>query len=414
MAITDVGRDDEAKVLSFPRIFLAIGGIYVAQSLVSGLTFQSLPAILRHAGLPLEQIGLLSLGLLPWALKFLWAPWIERFRIGSPNGSRAIVAVGQIVVTVALLSLAIVPLSDFPMLLAVLLVAAAAAATIDIACDGFAVDQLAENRRGWGNTAQVGGSYLGFMLGGGAYLWGVAHVGFPKATLWLAASLVILSLPFVLLARDRRTARAHAPHIPSLRFALVRPEVRIGILLVLIGGIGPRVAASLTGPFLIDRGVDLGVVGILNGTASLTAGLAGTVVGGALVHWLGARLAAIAALGLDVLALGALFLVSFVVAPSLPVLVAALLALTTAMAIGFVALYALLMGASSPRQAGVDFTLFQCADATTATISGLAGGVLAASLGYSAVFGLAGAIAAAVALAAVQLTRRIANVNHGA
>lgn len=409
MAVTDVGRPQDTTVLSFPRVFLAIGGIYVAQSLVSGLTFQSLPAILRHAGLPLEQIGLLSLGLLPWALKFLWAPWIERFRIGSPNGSRAIVAIGQIVVAAALLSLAFIPLRDFPLLLGALLVAAAAAATIDIACDGFAVEQLSENRRGWGNTAQVGGSYLGFMLGGGAYLWAVSKVGFPTATLWLVAGLLLLSLPFVLLARDHRKARSHAPHVPSLRFAVVRPEVRIGILLVVIAGLGPRVAASLTGPFLIDRGVDLGLVGILNGTASLTAGLVGTVVGGALVHWLGARRAAVTALGLDVAALGALLLVSNIAAPPLAFMVAALLALTTAMAIGFVALYALLMGASSPRQAGVDFTVFQCADAAIATAGGMAGGFLAASLGYSAVFALAATAAAGAASAAVGMTRRIAN-----
>ncbi|MCC7250311.1 MFS transporter [Hyphomicrobium sp.] len=414
MAVTDTLRREEAGTLPFSRIFLAIGGIYVAQSLVSGLTFQSLPAILRSSGLPLDQIGLLSLGLLPWALKFLWAPAVERIRIGSANGSRFVVGIGQAIVAAALLSLAFIPLSDFPLLLAVLLLAAAAAATIDIACDGFAVDQLAENRRGWGNTAQVGGSYLGFMLGGGAYLWGVSQVGFPTATLWLIVALLVLSLPFVLLARAERPVAAHAPHIPSLRFALARPEVRTGLLLVVLGGIGPRISASLTGPFLIDRGVDLGVVGILNGTASLTAGLAGTVIGGAVVHWLGARRAAVTALGLDVLALLALLGVSQVASPPLPLLIAALLGLTTAMAIGFVALYALLMGASSPRQAGVDFTLFQCADASTATAAGLAGGMLAASFGYSAVFGLAGATAAAAAMAAIGLTRRIENASQGA
>lgn len=56
------------------------------------------------------------------------------------------------------------------------------------------------------------------------------------------------------------------------------------------------------------------------------------------------------------------------------------------MAIGFVALYAQFMGWADPRQAGVDFTLFQCMDSLVSMAGGLGAGWIAERFGYSAFF----------------------------
>ena len=50
----------------------------------------------------------------------------------------------------------------------------------------------------------------------------------------------------------------------------------------------------------------------------------------------------------------------------------------------WVALYSALMEAASPLQPGVDFTLFQSADALIAAAGGLAAGWLAQRMGYGA------------------------------
>lgn len=44
-------------------------------------------------------------------------------------------------------------------------------ATQDIATDGLAVNILKNEQQHWGNTFQVIGSRLGFIVGGGAILW---------------------------------------------------------------------------------------------------------------------------------------------------------------------------------------------------------------------------------------------------
>jgi MFS transporter (putative signal transducer) len=63
------------------------------------------------------------------------------------------------------------------------------------------------------------------------------------------------------------------------------------------------------------------------------------------------------------------------------------------MALGFVALYAQFMRWSDPRQAGVDFTLFQCMDALVSMAGGILAGYAAQHLGYGALFGGAGVVA---------------------
>jgi len=228
----------EGTRLPFARVFAAIGGIYIAQSLVSGMTFQAIPAILRANELPLEYIGLTSLALLPWALKFAWAPWIERYRHSGPDNSRRIVIAGELLVAFAILAIAATGFSSLPVLIALLWLTALASATVDIACDGYAVEQLAANRRGWGNTAQVGGAYIGFMLGGGLYLWLVSRMGFPAASLALAVFVLLLAAPFAFAANGRAGVKVAPSHRASLRFALARPEVRLGLILVFICGVG--------------------------------------------------------------------------------------------------------------------------------------------------------------------------------
>ena len=48
-----------ARNLGSPlAVVLAIGGLYVGQSIIGGVTFSALPSVLRDRGLPLDQIGL--------------------------------------------------------------------------------------------------------------------------------------------------------------------------------------------------------------------------------------------------------------------------------------------------------------------------------------------------------------------
>lgn len=111
-----------------------------------------------------------------------------------------------------------------------------------------------------------------------------------------------------------------------------------------------------------------------------------------------------------------LALLAAALAPGLPVaaLVGPLLALAAVTGAAFVVLYTAMMGWASLRQAGVDFTLFQCADAMMAALAGYGGALLAQFLGYKAGFGLAAGAALAAAALLPALRARIGTVQPDA
>lgn len=187
-------------------VFVAVGGLYVGQSVIGGLTFLGLPAVLRTAGLPLDQIGLLYLVVLPWALKFLWSPHVERYRLPpvGRNRSRVIVGTGIVACACGLAVLAFTGPSPVSVAIAILSVIALVTATVDIACDGYAVETLAEEHHGWGNAAQVGGSYLGSAIGAGLFLVLVERAGWTSATLVMAGLVILLALPSCSARRQER------------------------------------------------------------------------------------------------------------------------------------------------------------------------------------------------------------------
>ncbi|QRM31651.1 MFS transporter [Microvirga sp. VF16] len=380
-----------ARGLGSPlAVVLAIGGLYVGQSIIGGVTFSALPSVLRDRGLPLAQIGLTYLAVLPWVLKFLWAPAIERYRLPptGPSRSRSIVLIGGLISAACFILAAAIGPTRFVPLMAILIVVAFAASTVDIACDGHAVESLSERYHGWGNAAQVGGAYLGSAIGSGLFLVLVARVDWAKAMIVMAVLLVMLGLPFIL--SPAITPVDGRSHRPSLRDALRRTGMRKGLALAALYAVSQKWGLAMLGPFLVDSGLDLDSLGIVNGAGGMIVGFGCALLGGALVRLWGARAIMVLALVLQAIALSGLAAAAWIGGASQWVLLGLALASSSAiMALGFVALYAQFMGLSDPRQAGIDFTLLQCMDALVSMIGGIGAGWIAQHFGYGACFGLA-------------------------
>lgn len=394
-------------LLSPAAIVLAIGGLYVGQSIIGGLTFIALPSVLRERGLPLDEIGLIYLSSLPWAVKFLWAPAVERYRLparGAARSRRIILATSLASALGLGLAALLGPAQVLP-LIGVFILIAFAASTGDIACDGHAVETLSQRHHGWGNAAQVGGAYLGSALGSGLFLVLVAWWDWGRAVLAMAALLLALALPFLLApappAPEERT------HQPSLREALRRPEVRAGLALAAVYVVAQKWGVAMLGPFLIDSGLDLAALGLVNGMGGLVVGFACALVGGALVRRWGARSVMVLALALQAGSLAGLAFAAWRGGLPQPLLLMLALASSSGvMALGFVALYARFMALSDPRQAGIDFTLLQCMDALVSMAGGLGAGFISQHLGYASCFALAAGVAVLAAPLAARLGRR--------
>src|SRR5690242_1330397 len=61
---------------------------------------------LRGAGVSLTDIGLLSLVSLPWNLKFLWAPFVDRYALTWPDRRRSWLLISQVGLAVGFIAIA--------------------------------------------------------------------------------------------------------------------------------------------------------------------------------------------------------------------------------------------------------------------------------------------------------------------
>ncbi|WP_211341118.1 MFS transporter [Paracoccus methylarcula] len=373
-----------------PVALASLGGLYVTQSILGGFIWSTLPAYMRQQGMGLDQLGFLSLLILPWTLKVLWSPWIEQWRRPAcgPARTKPVIALGGVAVLVAAASLALIADLPLPWTIAALFAVATATATVDIACDGHAVEAIPEASYGWANMMQVGGAYVGSAFGGGLLLVAIDRMGWRPGIGLLIVMCLVASLPFLML-RQPSPSSPPARSGPSLRAALRRPEIRRGLWVTALYVAAMKSCLGYFGPFLVDHGFTLSEVGLFSASGSLVVGVIGAVAGGLIV----ARLGTMTVLLLALAGQAFVLLYCLGVASGLPLPLAALAWLTQIgssawLALGFVALYARFMEWSDPGQAGVDFTLFQCMDAGTGMILGFLAGQVAERLGYSSLFGI--------------------------
>lgn len=376
---------------------LVFGGLYAVQGVTGSLVQIGLPAIMRQSGAGLDRIGLLYLLFLPWGLKFLWAPLVDRHWSPRLGRRRSWILPCQAGLLLALAATALCdPVGQLPLVMALLFVMALLAATQDTATDALAVEVMPGSDRGIAGSAQVAGGYLGIVVGVGVWLPLYAAYGWAVSVLLLVLAAAVLTIP-VWLGRDIERARPGPPARPSLLAALRRPKLRRGLAAVLAYQFGGRVGVALLGPFLVDAAMPIATIGWVKGIGGALIGLSSAVLAGLVLRRLrpGAGLWLFAAIHAAVFA-------GLAVAAGMgmrdPMIIGFLaLAQGAAFSCCFVALYSTMMGWCSPDQPGTDFALLQSADAVLAIVAGVAAGAIGQALGHVANFTLA---AAALTLAA--------------
>ena len=378
--------------LSLKPLLTILASVYTIQSLVGMFTLQGLPAVLRSEGISTSQIGLFYLAMLPWAFKFLWAPYIEakRKRSGLISHGRLIV-LAQSSIIIILVGLALSSAIEQPNLLFIGVFLLALLSTIvDISTDGLAVDQLPKHHRYLGNTMQVGGAYIGALFGAGLFIYLTGVYQWHIALLVLISLIVLMSLPTSLIVKKSApSAKTPPEYYPSLRQAWNRPSVRFGVLMVILCQTGTRGVQSMIMPYLFDNGLQLTDLGLLAAGGGAITGLFGVLVSTVLMKRLAPHIMLIACLGLEALIftgfyLDALALFSGALGLKILYILSAIVAATK-----FVALYTLMMDWAYGKQAGVDFTVFQSTDMAIAIVMALISGGVIALMGYSVHFAIA-------------------------
>ena len=380
-----------------PHPYLLFLSLYLAQGLPVGFMTHALPVILRSEGVSLTQIGGFGLLMLPWSIKFFWAPLVDRWGITGLGHYRSWILPVQFLGIACLWALAQIHLAEFSApstlmwLFAILMLMNLASATQDVATDGLAVKILVRQQQQWGNSFQVLGSRLGFLIGGGAFLWCLDQWGWA-ASFYLLAGLVILnSFPILFYQEPKhQTSIQVRPSRAAIRdyflYFWQQAELRawLGVLLsfkILDGFTGPVLK-----PLLVDVGLSLTQIGLYITILGACAALVGAVLMGYLLKKM-TRANALITISIVKLVsffgyvcLAYAFEQGVSIAPWLVYLVNAVEDAVAAMLL--VVMLTLIMQYSRKAFAATDFS-FQVS--ILATISGvlyILGGILADQLGY--------------------------------
>jgi PAT family beta-lactamase induction signal transducer AmpG len=304
------------------RRVLAILVLGFASGLPLALTGQTLQAWLKESGVSLQSIGLFALVGVPYTLKFLWAPLIDRVPLPILTrwlGRRR----GWLIFAQALLMAAIVALAlsnpgQALALTAVFAVGVAfASATQDIVIDAWRVEILEQRQLAAGAASIVFGYRLGMLVSSAGALYLADQFAWPLVYLAMAALLVVGAITVLLIGEpkmlprgdaERRFAEAQAwlgqrPHLsgpaaatmawlyasvagPFLQFMSRKGWVGI-LLFVMLFKLGDSLAGVLATSFYLDIGFTKTEIAEISKLYGFGATLIGLFIGGWMMQAIG-------------------------------------------------------------------------------------------------------------------------------
>ncbi len=402
----------------FPRKIALLSALYFAEGLPYGFQITALPVYLRTHGVSLTGIGLATLLGLPWLVKALWAPAVDRFGSERLGRRRSWILPMQAGLALACLAAAWVqPEQQLRPLLLLVLAMNFFAATMDIAVDGLAVDVLEPHELGYGNIAQVVGYKVGMLGGGGLLLFASRFIGWRGLFVGMAA-LVAGVLLITLLVRPPAPAAAAAgtrgAPAATLRGVLTTlfAAVRVpgaGWVLAFIASykLGETMCDAMFRPFLVDAGYTAPEIGLLIGTWGMAFSLAGSFAGGVLASRAPLLRAVGIAAAIRVLPLAGVWWLALLEHPGTRAVTAVIAAESFFGGALTTTLFAFMMSRVDRRIGATHFTVLATIEVLGKWVGALASGWVGDAFGYPTVFG-AGFVLSAAYLLLLAPVRRVA------
>ena len=256
------------------------------------LTLTILQAWMKEEGVDITVIGLMALVGLPYTVKFLWAPFLDRFTIPFFGRRRGWMLLAQVSLMLSIILLGFTNPGQNPWLVAfAAFLVTFFSASQDIVIDAYRREDLPDEELGLGSSLYVNGYRVGMLLASGGGLIMADIIPF---------SMVYLIMAFCLVPGILTTFLTPEPSIvdgtpQTLREAVINPlkeyfsrEGALWILaFILLYKIGDSMASSMTTPFYLDIGFNKTEIGTIVKLFGFWATIAGGLLGGVAMLRLG-------------------------------------------------------------------------------------------------------------------------------
>ena len=290
------------KSLCNPRVwpFLGLG---IASQAPVNLIGGTLKYWFSTEGVDLSKIGLFSLVLIPYALKFLWAPLVDQVNLPLSKylgRKKTWGLVCQLLMIGFLFLLSIShPAEQVGYIFALCLGIAFMSATQDIVTDALRIDTLEGDELKQGTTLYLAGCRLGQLAAVAGMILLSAHIAWQYAY-QISTILVVMGFISFLGIREQKTSKA----VVSLQKFVIEPmkdmisRSHFGTLCLFV--IAYRLCNCMLGPmaypFYYDVGFTAEQISIVSGTFGVFVTMGGVFLGGLvmmkfkyrpLLFWLG-------------------------------------------------------------------------------------------------------------------------------
>ncbi len=374
--------------------------LYFAQGLPFGFFSLAVPVLLRRAGTPLDLVGLSSILAIPWGLKFLWAPLVDRHFSLRVGRRKSWILPMQALTVATLVAIALSPISSTSLrpLMVGFVVVSVLSATQDIGTDGLALDLLSHAERGAANGIQVGAYRAGMIAGGGGILALLSVLGFRSGFLLMAGLVAASSVPVLLLREAPPPPSSSArpdgePPLTALASFAKRPHAGRLLLLLVLYKAGEALAAGMMKPFFVDRGFSDASIGLVRGLVGGAAAIAGALGAGALMNALGRRRALVVFAALQTAAIAA-YAVIAALRPPTGVYVAAVILEQACFSAATTGLFTRMMDLCRDEHRATDYTVQASVIVAATGLAMSTSGVVAKHFGYVAHFSSAALLSA--------------------
>jgi MFS transporter, PAT family, beta-lactamase induction signal transducer AmpG len=357
--------------------------LYFAEGFPFGIVVDNLPVYFRVHGVSREDIGLMSLLGLPWTLKVLWAPLVDR--VGQTRRWIAAALVAMCLVVAALPGFAASPPSRPLWLL--LFALTIASATQDIAIDAYTIGLIDRGEEGMANGIRVSAYRAALVVAGGGLVAVADYAGWPAV---FAAASGVFGLLAAIASRAPTIPVEGGPRpqwLPSFRTWLSRPGAVAVFLFVLCYKLGDASMGPMVKPFWVDRGLSVAEIGLISTTLGVALSVAGALCGGAFTSragifqslWILGLAQAFSNLGYAAVAASGAGRAGIYAASAVESFTGGL---------GTAAFLAFLMRACNKEQAATQYALLSALFGLTRSLAGAVSGFGAARLGYASYFTL--------------------------
>jgi putative transport protein len=241
--------------------------LYIAQAVPSSFLSTALQVLMRENNFSLTTIGLLQLVKLPWIIKFLWAPMVDR-RCVTVNDYKRTIIVSELVYAALLLTIGFLHVStDIYFIIFLVVLSLVTSGTQDVATDALAVLTFKKSDKSMVNSMQSMGSFGGALLGGGVLLMALHRYGWQTVLPFLAIFVLIALLPLLFnkhLTINEKPKETKAKKADFIWF-FTQKGIWKQIVFLVIYYAGIFGTLSLLRSFLVDHGYNMKEIGLISG-----------------------------------------------------------------------------------------------------------------------------------------------------